>query len=143
MKKNLLNLLLAIALTISLLVVLAVQAFQPAAVLPKLSIPNLVLLSLVVLLCEHFIAPDQTRRWGAIALYSALTFLLLPLASSLASGMVLLKLTIGGCAVFTATTWLFTSMTRRIASGDNSRIAALVSALGIFLASQAFTGILL
>lgn len=143
MKKNLLNILLALALTLSLLVVLAVKAIQPAVVLPKLSISHLVLLSLAVLLCEHFLAPNAVRRWGDIALYSALTFLLLPLASSLASGMVLLKLTIGGCAVFTATTWLFTSMVRRIASGGGNNIAVLVSAFGIFLASQAFTGILL
>lgn len=143
MKKNLLNILLALALTLSLLIVLAVKTFQPAAVLPKLNVSHLVLLSLAVLLCEHYLAPDQPRRWGYIALYSALTFLILPLASSLASGVMLLKLAIGGCAVFIAVTWLFTSVVRRIASGGRNDLAVIVSALGIFLASQAFTGILL
>ena len=49
---------------------------------------------------------------------------------------------IGG-GVFTVTAWLFGSMVGRIATGKASRTAALVSALGLYLAAQGFAGMFL
>ena len=142
-KTYLLNTLLAEIVALALLAAVLVKTYQPAAILPQLSIPNLVLVSLVALLADHFLAPNAPRCYICIPVFSALTFLLLPLASGLVGGMALVKLAVGGCVVFTAVTWLFSAMVDRMSSGHNTRLAAVISALGIFLASQAFAGILL
>ena len=53
-----------------------------------------------------------------------------------------LKLAAVGCVTFTATTWLYTSIQNRLASGPIAKAAPVLSALGLYLASQCFMGIL-
>jgi hypothetical protein len=53
-----------------------------------------------------------------------------------------LKLAGIGCVTFSATTWLFTSIQNRLASGPVAKAAPVLSALGLYLASQCFAGIL-
>lgn len=142
-KTYLLNTLLAGIVGAGLLAAVLVRTFQPAAILPELSIPNLTLVSLVALLLDHFLAPNAPRCYICIPVFSLLTFLVLPWASGLVGGMALVKLAVGGCGVFTAVTWLFSSMVDRMSSGHDSRAAAVASALGLYLAVQAFGGILL
>lgn len=141
--KYLLNTLLAAVLFVAMLVKLLIAVFQPAAVLPKLDIPNMVLLSLAALLIEHFAAPGAKRCYLAIALLSAATFALLPLMAGFACQHTFWKYGLVGGVVFTAATWLFTSMTERISSGPKAKAAALVSALGLYLAAQCFAGMFL
>ena len=142
-KTYLLNTLLAALVAAGLLIALLVKTFQPAAILPALNIPNLTLLSLAALLLDRFLAPNAPRCYICIPVFALLTFGLLPWASGLVTGLALVKLAVGGCAVFTAVTWLFSSMTDRMASCHDSKAAAIASALGLYLASQAFAGIFL
>ncbi len=137
--KYLLNILLAAVLCLGLAIAVLVRTFQPAAVMPELSIPNLTLLSLAVLLLDRFLAPAAKRDYALILALCAVTFTLLPLAAGMGS----VKLAIGGSAVFTAVTWLFSTMTDRMESGCHTKTAAVASALGLYLAVQAFAGILL
>ena len=58
-------------------------------------------------------------------------------------GMEAFKLAFVGAAVFTAVTWIFTSMTDRLSSGPAAKAAPIFSAVGIFLASQALMGMIL
>lgn len=53
------------------------------------------------------------------------------------------KLALVGGIVFTAVTWLFSSMVNRLASGAQAKAAPILSALGLYLAVQCFAGILL
>ena len=48
-----------------------------------------------------------------------------------------------GGVVFTAATWLFTAMTDRLQSGPRAKLAPIIGALCIYLASQCFAGIIL
>ena len=48
-----------------------------------------------------------------------------------------------GGIIFTATTFVFSSMTERLRTGPKARGAVLMGALGIYLAAQCFAGILL
>ncbi len=141
MKQNkyLLNILLALGLTLALGAAMLVKCFQPAAILPALNIPNLTLFSLVFLVLEHFLRGNQKRDYIALFVLSLVSFALLPLAVGMGS----VKLALGGSVVFTAVTWLFGAMMDRMESGHNSKLAAIVSALGLYLAVQAFGGILL
>ena len=145
MKKNpyLLNTLLAVFVMIALAIMVLVRTFQPAAILPVLNIPNMVLISLVALLADYFLAPEADRCYICVPVFSALTFGLLPMVAGFADSAAAWVLALVGAAVFTLVTWLFSSMTQRMATGRASKIAAVAGALGIWLAFQCFSGIIL
>lgn len=141
MKKNTytLNMLLPIVLGAVLLIAVIVRTFAPRIILPELDIPNLVLISLITLLLDHYLAPGADRCYICIPVFSALTFGLLSFAAFLGVGEALRMAVLGGI-VFTATTWLFTSMTDRISSGPAAKAAPIVSAFGLYLAIQSLMG---
>ena len=139
--KYFLNTALAVILGVTLAACVLLRTFLPAIILPRLSIPNMVLLSLMALLGEHYIAKNTQRCWVCVALLSALTFGLLPWAASLAGVIEALKLAAVGGVTFTVTTWLYSSILNRIATGPVAKAAPVLSALGLYLASQCFMGI--
>ncbi len=138
-----LNTLLAVAFGASLLVCMLVKTFAPRMILPAADIPNLTALSLAVLLLDHYLAPGAKRCYICIPVFSAVTFGLLSFAASFAGAGEALKLAVLGGLVFTAVTWLFSSMTDRISTGPMARLAPFMSALGLYLASQCFMGMAL
>lgn len=129
-----LNLLLTAVLGLVLLACVLIRTFLPAAVLFRLDIPAVTAVSLLALLAENWLAPGAKRRYLPIFLLSALTFGLLPVAAGMAAEW--WRLALVGGTVFSAVTVLFTSALDR-------RAAPAVTAVGIFLAVQALTGILL
>ncbi len=143
MKKNmyLLNTLLAAVVGLYLLACVITRAFFPAVILPKWSIPMLVLLGLVALVLDHYLAGDAKRCYICIPLLSALTFGLLPWAAGLASPMDALKLGLLGAVTFTVTAWLFTAIQERLSTGPAAKASALFSAVSLYLAAQCFMGI--
>lgn len=140
--KYFLNTALAVEVGLVLAVCVLLRTFIPAIVLPQLSIPNMVLLSLVALLMDHYFAPDAKRCWICIPLLGCVTFGLLPYAASFAGVLEALKLAAVGGAVLTVTTWLFTSIQDRLRTGPEAKYALVLSAFGLYLASQCFAGIL-
>lgn len=141
--KYILNTILTVVLFTAMLAMMLVKTFQPAAVLPELNIPNMVLISLVALLIEYYAAPGAVRCYICIPVLSCLTFGLLPLMAGCVALGEVWKVALAGGVTFTVTTWLFTSMTERMASGPRAKAAAVLSALGLFLAAQCFAGIIL
>lgn len=141
--KYTLNTILAAVVFVAVLAVLLVKTFLPAAILPELNIPNMVLLSLIALLTEYCLGACTQRCYICIPVLSALTFGLLPWASGLAQLGEMWKLALAGGVTFTVTTFLFSSITERLASGPKARAAAIVSALGLYLAAQCFVGMIL
>ena len=142
-KTYLLNTFLAAVVAIYLLVCLFVRAFCPAVILPKANIPNLVLLSLIALVLEHYLVPGAKRCYICIPVFSALTFGLLPFAAVFAGGMEALKLALVGGVVFTVTTWLFTTIQERLSTGPAAKASAFFSAVSLYMAAQCFVGIIL
>ncbi len=138
-----LNILLCFAFAVTMLIFLLIKTFAPIVILPQLNIPNLVGLMLLVLIIEHYAVPDAQRCYVCIAILSALTFGLMPLAAGFASSVSAVKLALVGGIVFTAVTWIFDSITDRLSTGPEAHGALLISALGLWLASQCFTGIIL
>lgn len=141
--KYFLNTLLAAVVFVTSLVLMLVRMLQPAVWLPKLDIPNMVLLSLVALLVEYYLAPGNPRCYICIPVLSILTFGLLPAAAGVVAWSLAWKYALVGGAVFTATTWLFTSITDRLSSGPKAYGAAAISAVCLLLASQIFAGMIL
>ena len=140
MKKYLLNTFLAGVFAAALLAMVIARAVCPILVLPGFDVPNLVLISLIALLLDHYIVKDAKRCYICIPVFAFLTFAVLPLAAGFIQPFEILGLGIKGCVTFTLTTWLFTSMADRISTGPQAKLAPVMSALGLYLASQIFMG---
>ena len=139
-KTDTLNTLLAAVLGAALLVCVLVRTFAPRMILPELDIPNMTLISLAALLLDHYLAPGAKRCYLCIPVFSAITFGLLPFAACFVGAGEALKLAVLGAVVFTAITWLFTSMMDRLSSGPAAKLAPVMSAFGLYLAVQCFMG---
>ena len=144
MKKNmyLLNTMLALVLGCALLAAVLVRTFAPIIIIPQLNIPNMVLVSLVALLLDHYLASGAKRCYICIPVLAVLTFGLLPWAACFVGAVEAVKLAVVGGVVFTVTTWLFTSIQDRLSSGPACKAAPVVSAFGLYLAAQCFMGML-
>lgn len=142
-KMYFLNAALTVVLFIAALVLILVRAFAPQIILPEPDIPNLVLLSLAALVIDHYAAPGAKRCYICIPAFSALSFGLLSWAAGLVSPADTLILGLAGGILFTALTWVFTSMVNRISSGPVAKAAPVVSALGLYLAIQCLMAMIL
>ena len=142
-KTYILNTILIGVLTVAALVAALVRTFAPIIIIPQLNVPNMVLLSLAALLLDHYIAPGAKRCYICIPVFSALAFGLLPWAASFVVPADAVKLALVGGVTFTVTTWLFSSIQERLSTGPAAKAAPVMSALGLWLAVQALTGIIL
>lgn len=125
----------------ALLAGMLVQIFLPAVILPPMNIPNIVLLSLVTLLLEHSLSKDSPRCYVCIILFGIAAFALLPLMAGFTCVHDFWKYGLVGGAVFSLTTYLFTSAVKRLKTGPKAPAALVLTCLGIYLASQCFAGI--
>lgn len=138
-KKYTLNTVLPVVLGIYLLTTVIVRAFWPRMILPVLDIPMLTAISLVALLIDHYLAPDAPRCYICIPVFAAVTFGLLGFGALLGIAAAA-ELAVKGTIVFTACTWLFTSMVDRMSTGPSAKAAPFVNALGLYLAVQCLMG---
>ena len=145
MKKNTytLNTVLAMVLGAALLAAVLVRTFAPRIIIAELVVPNMVLISLVALVVDHYLAPNAKRCYICIPVFSALTFGLLPFAACFVGAVEALKLGITGGILFTTMTWLFSSVQDRLSTGPAAKAAPVVSAFGLYLAIQALMGMIL
>lgn len=142
-KKYILNTFLAGVLGIYLLAAIVVRTFCPHIILPKANIPNIVLISLLALVPEHYLVPGSKRCYICIPVFAAITFGLLPFAAAFVTPVEALKLAVVGCVVFTVTTWLFSTIQDRLSSGPAAKASAFFSAVSLYMASQCFIGMIL
>ena len=145
MKNNqyFLNTVLAVVLFVACAIAMVVRICLPAAVIPELNIPNMVAISVIALLLEHFLTKGNPRCYICIPVFGALTFGILPLMAGFACQHTFWKLGLVGAVVFTVTTFLFTSAQDRLLTGPKAKAAMIITAIGIWLASQCFAGIIL
>ena len=142
-KTYLLNTFLAAVVGLALLACIVVRAFFPAVILPKADIPNLVLVSLVALVLDHYLVPGAKRCYICIPVFSAITFGLLSFVSAYATLGQALELALVGGIVFTASTWVFSAIQERLSSGPAAKASGFFSAVSLYMAVQCFVGIFL
>ena len=138
-KTYVLNSILACVLGVYYLALILIRTFAPWIIVPKLDVPNLMLLSLAALLLDHYLAPGAQKCYICIPVFSAITFGLYSFAALQGVGEAA-RMAVLGCIVFTAATWLFSSATDRLSSGPAAKAAPIVSAVGLYLASQCLMG---
>ena len=140
-KKYTLSTVLIAVLAAVLAVMVVLRAVSPQLILMEFDIVSITGICLVALVLDHYLAPGAKRCWICIPLFAALSVGVLPAAA----GMVALKhvpgLALTGCVIFTAAAGAFTSIQDRRSSGPAAKAAPIMSALGIWLAVQAFAGI--
>lgn len=142
-KKYTLNILLTALMSVALLVCILVRTLLPRMILPKLDIPNMVFISLLALVLDHYFAPHSKRCYVCIPVFSAVTFGLLPFAACFVGIFDALKLALTGGIVFTVVTFLYSTIQDRLSSGPAAKAAPILSVLGLYLAFQAFAGMIL
>ena len=140
--KYMLNTLLTVVLGLIMLIIVVGRTLFPLMIQPEADIPNLVLISLIALVLDHYLAPGAKRCYICIPVFAALVFGLLPFVSAYATLGEAVKLAIAGGIVFTATTWVFTAIQERLSSGPAAKLAPVLSALGLYLAAQCFAGLI-
>ena len=138
-----LNTILAAVLGAALLVCIFVRTFAPRIILPELDVPNMVLISLVALVLDHYLAPNAERCYICIPAFSAITFGLLPFAACFVGAGKALELALAGGIIFTVMTWLFSSIQDRLSTGPAAKTAPVVRAFGLYLAIQGLMGMFL
>ena len=145
MKNNqyFLNTVLAVVLFVACAIAMVVRICLPAAVIPQLNIPNMVAISVIALLLEHFLTKGNPRCYICIPVFGAITFGILPLMAGFACQHDFWKFGLVGGVVFTVTTFLFTSAQERLLTGPKAKASSLITGFGIWLASQCFAGIIL
>ena len=136
------NITLTVVLGLALAICMVIRAMAPMAVLPTLDVPNVVLLSLIALLAEFYLAGEGKCN-ALTALFAVLTFGILPLAAGVMEVMAAVKLAVIGGVIFTLCAWLFDSVVDRLTTGPAAKAAPVLSALGIWLAAQCFAGMIL
>lgn len=142
-KSYFLNTVLAVVTGVILLGAVLVRVFMPIVMIPSPGIPELTALSLLVLLIEHYLKKEGKRCYLCVFVLAAVTFGLLPWAAGFVALNELWKTALVGGAVFTAVTWIFTSMQERINSGKANKAVPVINAIGLYLAVQCFAGMFL
>lgn len=140
-KKYTLSTILIAVMTVLLLILVILRAVNPNLILPIFDIPMITGISLIALVLDHYLAPGAKRCWVCIPVFAALSFGVLPMAALLVDVGSARGLMVSGAVIFTLCTFVFSSIQDRLSSGPAARLAPVMSALGIWLAVQAFAGI--
>lgn len=140
-KTDTLNTVLTAVVAAVLAAMVLIRTFAPQIILPVFDIPTLTAISLAALVLDHYLAPGAKRCWVCIPVFAALAFGILPLAAGMVVAANALGLALTGAVVFTLCAFVFTSILDRLSSGPAAKLAPIVSALGLWLAVQAFANI--
>ena len=136
-----LNTVLTAVLAVVLMAMMLLRAFAPNIILPVFDIPTLTAISLVALVLDHYLAKGAKRCYICVPVFAALSFGILPFAAGMVAVKYILGLALSGAVIFTVCTFGYTSIQDRLSSGPAAKLAPAMSALGIWLAVQAFAGI--
>ena len=136
-----LNTVLTAVLAAVLAAMVVLRAVSPQLILMQFDIVSITGICLAALVLDHYLAPGAKRCYICIPLFAALSFGILPFAAGMVAVKNLLGLALTGAGIFTLCTFVFTSIQDRLSSGPAAKAAPIMSALGIWLAVQAFAGI--
>jgi hypothetical protein len=137
--KYLLSVLLVLTIAVSLVVLVLVRTFLPIVILPKFSLANISLVSLVALVINYYITGND-NDYISIAV-AFLAFLLLPFVAGFVTFVEALLLAVKGVITFTAQKFIFGSILNRLEANGKNIFAPVITAFLLFLAVQCFMGI--
>ena len=136
-----LNTVLTAVLAAVLAVMVVLRAVSPQLILMQFDIITVTAISLAALVLDHYLAPGAKRCYICIPVFAALSFGLLPLVAGMVALANVPGLALTGAVIFTLCTFVYTSIQDRLSSGPAAKLAPVMSALGLWLAVQAFANI--
>lgn len=144
-KKSVLTLPLTLTVLTSLwwLLTVFLRTFAPGLILPRMDIPTVAALCLVSLLAEAWLSPQAEHNYVVLGAVGAMLFGLLPFAAAALDWQQSLVSAAVGLVALPALAAVFAAIRQRLASGPNAPLALPACALCLYLAMQAFRGILL
>ena len=136
------SILLTIEIFILCLAALFIRILIPSAILPHISLPMLVLLTLIPLTCEYYLvkAPHNLCLFNIIL--AGISFTLLPLCAGIDVSLPLWQLCIVSIVTYGISAAAFASIERRITSGPACILVPIASAFMLYLASQCLQGLI-
>lgn len=137
------TMMLALVVGITLICMVLIKSFLPAAGLPKFNIPNLAGISLLSLLLTYYLGEGKMSNLFLNLCFAALIFGLLPWIAGLTSVKEALWLAGIGGVEYTLLSGMFSSMMNRMECTARTRFTPLCTAFVLYLAFQGFTNILL
>lgn len=141
-KHDLFGLFLAVVTGISLLAAMLIRAFLPHIILPTFDSMAILVLSLIALVLDSYIAKDRKRMYWFIPLYSALIFGVFPWVACFLTYIDTIKFGILGAVISTVVAFIFDIIKNRLSVTPATKIAPLISGFGIYLAAQCLMGII-
>lgn len=144
MRENryLVNILHMIVVGVLCLTGIVVRTMYPETVFPHISIPMLVLVSLIPMVLGYYLGSESENNWMISTLLAGFTVTVLPLLAGWEIGMPIWKLGLAGLMVFGVTDILYKSMKHRLTSGTCGWLAPLSNAAMLYLASQSLQGLI-
>lgn len=142
MRKNayFINILLMFEVGLFYLGQILVQMWMPSMIFPKMSLPFLVLLSVIPMVISSYMERACEEMASVSFFMAGITFVIAPWCAGMDTGYSPLSLFVAGAAVFGITKRIYTSMQERMSSGMTTKFAPVVHGFLLFLASQCFFG---
>jgi len=122
---------------------IVLRTFLPLIILPKFNIPTITAISLITALLDHFLTGKNRKTEAFTFVFSVGAFGILPYVSGYISSLDIIKTALSGGIVYTVISFIFSEIQDRMSVEEVSISAFLITAFGIFLAFQSFTGIIL
>jgi hypothetical protein len=119
-----------------------IRTFAPGVILPRTSLPLLVLLSLIPQILELYLAPNVHPPLLSTTVLAGVTFSLLPLCANVDTGLSAWAMLLAGTAVFGAVSLLYSSLARRMAASASGPFTPAAQGLCLYLASQCLQGLI-
>ena len=138
--KYLLSAVLVLTIAVSLLALLLINAFFPMVTLPKFTVANLSIVSLIALVVNYYLTEEENNHLIVIA-FAFIAFGLLPFVSGFVSLVDALLLAVKGTITFTAMMFVFSSIQNRLSSNGKNWFAPAMTAIMLYLAIQCLMGI--
>ena len=138
--KYLLSAVLVLTIAVSLLALLLINAFFPMVTLPKFTVANLSVVSLVALVVNYYLTEEENNHLIVIA-FAFVAFGLLPFVTGFVGLLDALLLAVKGTITFTAMMFVFSSIQNRLSSNGKNWFAPVMTAVMLYLAIQCLMGI--
>lgn len=124
------------------LTALLVGTFAPGVILPRVSLPLLVLLALIPQITVLYLAPTVHPPLLTTTVLAGVTFALLPLCANVDTDLSVWALFLTGTAVFGGVSLLYGSLARRMTACTKGPFTPAAQGLCLYLASQCLQGLL-
>ncbi len=124
------------------LVVLVINTFFPDILLPYISIPMMVLFVAISEIIAAYLKVVDRGCFYIKVLLGGISLAIIPFAAGITGDRPFYVLLLLGFVIYGCVDYIYASIVKRMASGNTTLLAPVVNGLMLFLACQAFQGLI-